>query len=68
MSAARAIRAALKDSNSSASEKILQHKSLLLFCGKKVIVAKVKLCNSVHGDHNWPPSTVAADIIPRVVE
>ena len=44
----------------------LQHKSLLLFITKKVIVAKV--CCKEETAHNLPPCTVAADIIPRVVE
>jgi hypothetical protein len=46
----------------------LQHKSLLLFTGKKVIVAKIKLCGKVIDDHGIrPPNTVAVDIIPPVV-
>jgi hypothetical protein len=47
--------------------KDLQHKSLLPFVVKKVIVAKIKLCG-IDSDHIWPPSTVAADILPRAVE
>jgi hypothetical protein len=37
--------------------------------GKKVIVAKIKLCGVVVDDHEKrPPYTVAVDIIPPVVE
>ena len=44
----------------------MQHKLLLLFISEKVIVVKIKLCIDL--DHNLPPSTVAADILPCVVE
>ena len=46
-----------------APEKELQHKSLLLFAVKKVIVAKVKLCGNRLNDHVGPPCTVAIVII-----
>jgi len=36
-----------------------QHKSLLLFVGKKVIVAKVKLCSNRNSDHGGPPDALA---------
>ena len=55
--------------NLTASVNLLQHKSLLLFLGKKVIVGKVKLCSRVEVDHDKrPPDTLAVDIIPPVVE
>ena len=44
----------------------LQHKPLLLFYLKKVIVAKVKLCGKLL--HKKPPCFVTADIIPQPVE
>ena len=33
----------------------MQHKSLLLFAGRKVIVAKVELCSNGNRNHGWPP-------------
>jgi hypothetical protein len=38
-------------SDSTAVKKQLQHKSLLPFASKKVIVAKEELCSNVLGDH-----------------
>jgi hypothetical protein len=46
-----------------ASVKEVQHKPLLLFVAKKVIVAKIKLCGNGCNDHIGPPCTVAVDII-----
>ena len=40
------------DKNKQNLENSLQHKSLLLFAGKKVIVAKVKLCGKDIGNHD----------------
>jgi len=36
----------------------LQHKSLLLFLDKKVIVAKIKLCCAGVGKHKKPPRKI----------
>jgi hypothetical protein len=45
------IRAAHWDYNFTASVNSLQHKSLLPFLSKKVIVGKEKLCGRVEVDH-----------------
>jgi hypothetical protein len=46
--------------------KQLQHKSLLLSVGKKVIGIKIKLSGSIR--HNLPPYPLVADIIPQLEE
>ena len=48
-------------------QKPLQHKSLLLFDHKKVIVAKKELCG-MDADHGGSSGSVAVDIIPPAVD
>ena len=64
--AAQAIRAAFKKTFS-VPEK-LQHKSLLLFCRKKVIVKKGECCSAISFHRKKPPGPGTADIIPRAVD
>ena len=52
-----------------APAKELQHKTLLLLFGKKVIVVKkVKLCCNVENHGFYLQSSFTGDIVPRLVE